>query len=224
MTLVSAVMPTRGRRGYAAQALQCFLSQTWPDKELIILDDADNPSFEKPPEGNNIKYTLLDKRLNIPEKRNMVCKAADGEIIVNFDSDDWSAPNRIAVQVELMEQEKKDVCGFRFMYFWDEVKKQAWIYRGLPDYVLGTSLMFKRTWWARNHWDSRHRIGSDNIFTTVASRSKQLAVSPVPDFMVARCHKDNTSPKRFGTRWKKANREELPQAFFVEEPICVLEH
>ena len=43
--LISAIMPTRGRQAYAIDAVSCFRCQTYPDKELIILDDADNPSF-----------------------------------------------------------------------------------------------------------------------------------------------------------------------------------
>lgn len=215
--LISAVMPTRGRREYAAMALKNFLSQTWPDKELVIADDVDSRSFEQPPEHANIKYILLDKKLNIAEKRNVVCKAADGEIIVHFDSDDWSAPGRMAAQVELMAADKKAVCGFRKMYFWDTVKKQAWIYNGASNYVLGTSLMFKRSWWAHNHWDARFKIGSDNIFTSQAWRAKQLTVLGLMDLMVSRNHGKNTNPRRYGVNWKKTGRESLPQEFFREE-------
>lgn len=212
--MVSAVMPTRGRREYAAQALGCFLSQTWREKELVILDDADCRSFENPPEGDNIKYILADKRYSIPEKRDKVCRIAAGEIIIHFDSDDWSAPERVELQVAmLVENPKKSVCGFRTMYFWDETKKQSWLYRGQSDYVLGTSLMFRKSWWARNKWDPRYKVASDNIFVKQASNAGQLIVSQVSDLMVARVHPGNTSPKRFGASWKKVAREVLPAGY-----------
>lgn len=216
-TLVSAVMPTRGRRQYAAMAVQDFLAQTWPEKELIILDDADKPSFETSPEslGGNIRYILADTRRNIPDKRNIVCKAAAGSVIVHFDSDDWSAPTRIEYQMELMERENKAVCGFRKMYFWQEAARQAWVYSGTGDYVLGTSLMFRRSWWAHNHWDVRFRVGSDNIFVSQAHHAKQLLViSSAINLMVSRNHSDNTNIRRYGTRWKKVDKSVLPEAFF----------
>jgi glycosyltransferase involved in cell wall biosynthesis len=217
MISVSAVMPTRGRREYAAHALQCYLAQTWPDRELVILDDADNPSFTAEPTGHNVRYIRVDERHDIPRKRNMVCKAASGEVIVHFDSDDWSAPTRIERQIEIFQSEKKAVCGFRLMYFWDVVKEQAWIYRGDANYVLGTSLMFKRSWWLQNQWNTKFRIGSDNVFVMNAHKVRQLTVSSVIDQMVARCHSDNTSKKRFGTKWKKTATETLPAEFFGGE-------
>ncbi len=219
MMLVTAVMPTRGRRELAAKTLQNFLDQTWPEKELIILDDADNRSFEQAPDFPNVRYTVVDKKLNIADKRNMVCKAAGGDVIVHFDSDDWSAPGRITVQVEMFQKERKSVCGFRKMYFWDTVKKQAWIYNGASNYVLGTSLMFKKTWWAHNHWDVRFKVGSDNVFTAQAWRQKQLIVSPIMDQMVSRNHGGNTNKRNYGRNWKKVGREMLPPAFF-EEQTC----
>src|SRR5688572_15862161 len=48
--LACAVMPTRGRVAFAKHALESFHSQTYPNKQLIILDDADDRSF---PEGVN---------------------------------------------------------------------------------------------------------------------------------------------------------------------------
>lgn len=219
MTLISAVMPTRGRREYAALAVQNFLSQTWPDKELIILDDADKPSFVTSPEclSSNIRYMVADRRYNIAEKRNMVCAAARGEFIIHFDSDDWSAPGRMAHQMEVLDREKKDVCGFRRMYFWQVDKKQPWIYSGTADYVLGTSLIFRRSFWAHNHWNVKFKIGSDNIFIARAVREKQLASSSSTDFMVSRNHSDNTNTRRYGVNWRKVDRALLPAAFFDME-------
>lgn len=216
MTLVSAIMPTRGRREYAAMAVQNFLSQTWAEKELVILDDADNLSFETPPEspGATIRHIVADKRYNIAEKRNMLCKAAAGEIIVHFDSDDWSAPNRIEQQMELMEKEKKAVCGLRKMYFWQVAKNQAWIYTGTSNYVLGTSLMFRRSWWAHNHWDPRFKVGSDNIFVSQAWHKRELIVAVNMELMVSRNHDENTNARRYGSSWRRCEQALLPPAFF----------
>lgn len=214
--LVSAIMPTRGRRQYAALALRDFLSQTWQEKELIILDDADMPSFEAAPPHPNVRYMVADRRYNIAEKRDILCRAAAGEVIVHFDSDDWSAPTRIEREMQIMQKEKTAVCGFRRMYFWQVDRRQAWIYNGAHDYVLGTSLMFRRSWWAHNPWNAKFRIGSDNVFVAQASHAKQLASSLVTDQMVARNHSDNTNARHYGRNWKKVNSAELPAAFFTE--------
>lgn len=107
------------------------------------------------------------------------------------------------------------------MYFWDTVKKQAWIYNnGDSNFALGTSLMFRREWWARNQWDFRFNIGSDNVFAARAGNKKQLTVSSsMMDLMVSRNHGKNTNPRNYGMKWKKTDPKNLPQAFF-EEKTC----
>ena len=37
--LVSAIMPTADRDAYAPLALDCFLRQTWTERELVVIDD-----------------------------------------------------------------------------------------------------------------------------------------------------------------------------------------
>ena len=49
MILVSAIMPTRSRPALSRAALNCFLAQTYEPRELVILDDDDDPSFLDPP-------------------------------------------------------------------------------------------------------------------------------------------------------------------------------
>src|SRR5438128_1089434 len=111
---VSCIMPTRGRREWAAQAVQCFLSQTWPDKELLILDDTDDASFPHAAgipfpffsnhAGPPIMYFRRSERWSIGRKRNELARIASGEAICHFDDDDWAAPDRIATQVRLLEE------------------------------------------------------------------------------------------------------------------------
>jgi len=44
-TLITGIMPARGRSSMAAASLECWWRQTWPDKEIVILDDIDLPAF-----------------------------------------------------------------------------------------------------------------------------------------------------------------------------------
>lgn len=37
--LVSCIMPTYNRQDLIPVALKCYLSQDWPDKELVVIDD-----------------------------------------------------------------------------------------------------------------------------------------------------------------------------------------
>jgi len=211
--LVSAVMPTRGRREWAARAVQCFRTQTYPNKELVILDDADDPSFAEAPEGAH--YERMPKRLIVPLKRNRVCEMATGEIIAHFDSDDWSDPRRLEDQVRVMREAKKAVTGYRGMYFWDESTKQAWLYSGPGNYALGTSLIFTKAWWKLNPFSKDQESGSDTAFVGQAFSKQQLANPGGKGLMVARNHRGNMKPRNYGTHWRKVNKSEIPEGFWL---------
>jgi glycosyltransferase involved in cell wall biosynthesis len=190
--MVSCIMPTRNRPGFVRAAIDCFLRQTYQEKELIILDDSDAPGSVEIDSAWPIKY-VLDERKPLGAKRNDCCELAIGEIICHLDDDDYSTPDRIEFQVALLEQSKKPVTGFGVMYFWDTIHKAARLYRsGNPGYVCGTSLCYRRDFW-ETHKFKEIAEKEDNAF--VDPILKQIAASNDPSHMVARIHESNTSSK-----------------------------
>jgi glycosyltransferase involved in cell wall biosynthesis len=85
-------MPTRNRPQYAPLAVTCFKRQTYPSRELIILDDADAPSLgllaKTLLKSDGVIYDRLSTRMTIAEKRNACCSMASGDVIVHWDDDD----------------------------------------------------------------------------------------------------------------------------------------
>lgn len=187
--LVSAIMPTRGRPDFAKRALACFDSQTWPDKELVIADDADAPSFPNGIEGPAIQYHRLPRRLTVGAKRNICCSRAGGEIIVHLDDDDHSAPGRFADQVERLIASGKAVTAYRSMVFRDIDGNPVARYDGLP---IGTSLCYTRQWWLAHPFADRE-VGEDGQFA-MAAMSQSVSVD-AGELMWATTHAGNTSPR-----------------------------
>ncbi len=110
MKLISSIMPTKGRVEFAARAYQSWLDQTtaYVRRELVILDDEEDPSFPDQwsfPES--VKYSRVEGALNIPQKRNLCCEIAQGDIIMHLDSDDWSASFGIPVRFPVMSLEHR---------------------------------------------------------------------------------------------------------------------
>lgn len=203
MTLVSAIMPTRARVNWAAEALSAFLSQTYPAKQLLILDDAEDPSFREPqylPVA--VSYLRTARRMKIPEKRNMLCQLAAGSVLMHFDSDDWSAPGRMADQVERLESSGRSVTGYHGMLFRDvQTSKEYQFSR--QNFALGTSLAYTKEWWKAHPFPEHKKKGEDNVFVTAALKAKQLITADAGDLMFARIHAGNTSKKDVrGAHWK----------------------
>jgi glycosyltransferase involved in cell wall biosynthesis len=130
--------------------------------------------------------------------RNEANALARADILVHFDSDDWSHPNRIAEQVALLQSSGADVVGYREMLFWRDDGGEAWLYSNKnPGYALGTSLCYWRRTWERKPFPATS-YGEDLQFCT------GLKVCGVPAFgcsgeayhdprMIARIHHGNTS-------------------------------
>ena len=92
--LVSVITPTYNRPHYHKRLYECFISQTYPQKELLVLDDSQEPSpFFTHLKDPQVHYTHISKKMTIGEKRNYLLNKAQGEIIAHFDDDDFYAPS-----------------------------------------------------------------------------------------------------------------------------------
>ncbi len=217
MKLVSAIMPTKGRREWAHQALQCFLDQTYPNKQLVIFDDVDEPSFPEFRDGDigSLVIRRVSSRFNIPAKRNFACVASKGEILMHFDSDDWSAPERMADQVQRLEESGLPVTGYKSMFFYQVETGRAFKYVGaFRDYAIGTSLAFSRPWWEKHPFPESFSIGEDNEIVNEARKQKQITCVDAACLMVARIHSQNTCAKNLnGDSYQPIDVVQLPKGF-----------
>lgn len=99
---VSAVMCTYGRFTCVERAMNCFLSQTYPNKELIIYNtDVDSPYLDKNCElmpygvliiNNNTDLETKKPYTNVGAIRRDALKFAGGDYVVTWDDDDIFMP------------------------------------------------------------------------------------------------------------------------------------
>ncbi len=179
---VCAIMLTRDRPEMAKRAVECFRTQTYPNKSLSI--------FSSAPElcGLPVKIVNRVEPATIGEMRNEanlrirdmeyegkpVAAEFIPDILIHWDDDDWSHPSRIAEQVALLQASGADAVGYNEMLFWREPTQaglrigpgsveyfgQAWIYRGT---ILGTSLCYWRSAWERRPFEAKSR-GEDTTW------------------------------------------------------------
>jgi O-antigen biosynthesis protein len=210
-------MPTWNRRGFVPAAIDCWMRQTYENRELLIVDDGDDPIRDLVPKDTRIRYVRLDERLTTGTKRNCCCELAAGEIVCNFDDDDWSAADRIEDQVRRMQETGKPITGYSTLLLWNIETKEAVAYVAAVDnYVPGTSLCFLRSYWKTRKFSSR-QMASDNDF--VFPSLKQIAATHDESRMVARIHScHHTSPKD-GLADHKIEISRIPPAFWENEKV-----
>jgi glycosyltransferase involved in cell wall biosynthesis len=103
---VSCLMVTANRRALARRALRCFERQTYPNREIVIVDDGeDDLSAELagiPPEQVVYRRIARHESACLGDLRNLTLEAARGDIVAQWDDDDWYHPERIARQAAVL--------------------------------------------------------------------------------------------------------------------------
>jgi glycosyltransferase involved in cell wall biosynthesis len=201
--LVSAVMPCRGRVDLTRQALDCYLAQTWRNKELVIVDDAERPAFPNgDPHVPGVFYWRERGHKPIGAKRNLANARTHGTIICHWDSDDYSAPGRIEDQVKRLLESGCVLTGYHSMIFIDQAARKAWRYHGDTYHALGSSLCYLKDFWAANPFAPDTRIGEDSALVRRA-RGKMISTH-AGSLMFARNHSDNTETRQMidRRRWE----------------------
>lgn len=192
---VCAIMLTRDRPELAKRAVDCWKSQTY--KSRLLIWDSGNVPLRLDIMGLDAKYSdgfagVFHQRgetgLTIGRIRNDANAYPSQphigfhphDIIIHWDDDDWSHPNRITEQVALLQASGADCVGYNEMLFWrgpgvviDDGSgsprltlppAEAWLYScKAPSAILGTSLCYWRRTWEAKPFENTSR-GEDAKF------------------------------------------------------------
>jgi glycosyltransferase involved in cell wall biosynthesis len=104
---VSIIMPTYNQATYIMETIQSIQHQTYPNWELIIVDDGSEDNTEEIVTGVKDERLQFYKvgRIGIGGKtKNIGLKKANGELISFMDSDDLWAPTKLEKQVESLRR------------------------------------------------------------------------------------------------------------------------
>jgi glycosyltransferase involved in cell wall biosynthesis len=199
--MVTCTMPTHGRRDWVLQSVRYFQRQGYPQRELLIVDDA-GPSSEDLaaalPDDPRIRYVPIEPGLSIGAKRNRACELARGEIIAQWDDDDWYAPQRLTAQVAPILVGQADMTGLEAGVLFD---LEAWrFWRCTPALhrrlfigdVHGGTLVFRRDVWGRLARYPDRSLAEDGLFLRQAlARGAQLSKLPNEGLFVYVRHGNN---------------------------------
>lgn len=91
INLISIIIPCYNDAEYIGQAVNSALFQSYPNIEVIVVDDGSNPETKKVLEKLNPKIDLLITQDNQGQSkaRNIGIKMSKGEYILTLDSDDY---------------------------------------------------------------------------------------------------------------------------------------
>ncbi len=133
--LISCLCVTERRVPLLRRAVTCFLAQTWSARELLVVhEDADTATCDwlarHPHPLIRPLRIASSPRLSLGEKRQLSVEAARGQYVANWDDDDWSAPTRLAEQMQVIDDSGRAVCVLHQWIVYDQSLGQAWLSAG----------------------------------------------------------------------------------------------
>lgn len=170
--LVSIIIPCYNDAQYIEQSVQSALDQTYPYKEIIVVDDGSNVETKAVLKQLEPKITHLITQENQGQStaRNVGIKAAKGDFILVLDSDDYFEPSfcEKAVAVFSTDTSIKIVTCHATLLFSDN-KKKLYIPNGgdiknfmFTNCALGTSMFKKEDWLKCGGYDESMRSGFED--------------------------------------------------------------
>jgi hypothetical protein len=179
--LVTAVMITgmhQARYRLARVAIECFKRQTYPNKELLIINHGSESLFTGDSRVQELRLKK-GKADTVGDLRNLGLKHATGDFIINWDDDDWHHPKRIEIQ---MAAQKNNAAVFLKNRIHYSFKNDCALYSIIPSGGEGTILHPKTI----DFCYPNLLRGSDTVF---ASRfTKRIALDNDPSLYVRFYH------------------------------------
>ncbi|WP_186667714.1 glycosyltransferase family 2 protein [Sporosarcina sp. BP05] len=165
-TKISVIIPVYNGEDDISISLESLLSQTYPDFEVIIIDDGSTDNTFKIIED----YIKKDKRFKyvhqenkgVAMARNKGLKISRGENICFLDSDDFYEKSFLEKMYNTIVNTNTDVCycGFTIVTPRGAAKKKSLFVSGgiLKEYILGTVAVHTTGWIIKKELLQRHNI------------------------------------------------------------------
>ena len=209
--LVSCIMPTANRQKYIPLAIQYFLNQDYPNKELIIVDDGKESIKPLLPEDERIRHFYTEKFSTIGAKRNFACQQAKGEIIIHMDDDDYFAKDWVTKQVTFLIENQVDICGIEHVHFFSPITDTLWLGTaanrnnpsGEPQWLNGATLAYWKSFWQQHPFEDK-QTGEDDTF--VKKTGARVFAHDYIDGCVVILHQHNTTTKYFEQQKHKSSK------------------
>ncbi len=113
---VSVIIPSYNHRNYVLQAIESVLAQSWPEVDLIVIDDGSTDGSPEVIEdfwkkNRGFRFVRRENR-GLIHTLNQGLKMATGECICELASDDYFPSDSIKVRAEFLQKNRDAVAVF----------------------------------------------------------------------------------------------------------------
>lgn len=183
--LVSILIPAYNSEGWIADTLRSAIAQTWPRKEIIVVDDGSRDrTAEMASEYASAGVTVVTvKNQGASAARNHALKLSQGDYIQWLDADDLLPPDKIERQLAALKdgESKRVLLSSPWGYFsyrttrarfvpnslWNDLSPVEWLLRKMGENLhmqTGTWLTSRELTDAAGPWDTRLMSDDDGEY------------------------------------------------------------
>lgn len=198
--LVSILIPAYNAERWIAATLHSALAQTWPNKEIIVVDDGSSDQTgavarQFASEGVRV---VTQRNQGGSAARNTAFSVSQGEYIQWLDADDLLSPDKITRQIEALDgsSNKRTLLSSawaRFLYrhhwakfsptaLWCDLSPAEWLVRSMSQNLhmqTATWLVSRELSEAAGPWDTRMVVDDDGeYFCRVLLNSERIRFVP----------------------------------------------
>ena len=232
--IVSILIPCYNAEKWLQETIESALSQTWPNKEIIIVDDGstDNSLKIARQYESNLVKVISQENKGAPAARNMALKHAQGDYIQWLDADDLLAPDKIEKQMEAAHRIGNPKvllsCSWgRFFYrywkanfvpdsLWRDLSPVEWLIASFStsDWMSNSAWLVSRTLTElAGPWDERLSKNQDGeYFCRVIAKSDKVVFVPEAREYVRRSNPRSVS--------SSLSRRAL-ESHFLSKNLCI---
>lgn len=201
MSKISCLMLTYNRFDMMVESVRCFLAQKHSDKELIIVNNGTKEYYDRVQavvDGyDNIVHIQAKPNWELGYYRNIGLAACTGDFVATWDDDDIHHPNRLKMQMDLINSRGVDAVLLMDFTTRTITKEGAVDSAGRITMGLDGTILFRNPRDGKTGYPELRR-GEDTAFLQRLSsvlKYKILVVKNDPSMYVYRFHGDNITTK-----------------------------
>ena len=183
--LVSILIPAYNAEDCIAETIQSAVAQTWPRKEIIVVNDGSTDGTDQVAKrfaSKNVKVVSTENQ-GLPRAVNYAYRLSQGDYIQELDSDDLLAPDKIELQLKALREgdSNRTLLSSPWAYFyfrtrraqfvpnslWNDLSPLEWLLR-----KLGENLHMQNATWlvsrelaeAAGPWDENLHYDQDGEY------------------------------------------------------------
>ena len=222
--LVSCLMVTRGDMNLIRQSYSSFKSQTWQNRELVIVCAHVSDELRSLAADDEREVRLVeidDGSFTLGDQRNLSVARSQGDFICQWDDDDLYDPDRISISMKvLIESSVEAVFLSRWLLWWESMGKLS----------ISSSRVWEGSMLARRSVIPIYasiKKGEDTLVTKLISRQFPISLIDYPQLYCYRVtgyntFSDNHFEELFAHSSKVFKEEEFAAVFSLPCFNCIL--